>query len=163
MFYPWLPTQYAAHTQSVPIILFTHLTLCCCVFSYSPCLGGWTRPSSLQDTNNNFPSTSVWASQKVSYNGQLPYVTNWQMQFALCFCFIIYQISCKICVFINHKTCGSCTVAHQILYSALSTDILWTADGLGGSVDWSARSSETKTTDFWLLEFIQLWCVSVLC
>jgi len=30
------------------------------------------------------------------------------------------------------QTCGSCTVTHQISYSALSTDILWTADGRGG-------------------------------
>ena len=48
---------------------------------------------------------------------------------------IIYQISCKLCVFINHKTRSPCTAAHQILYSALSTDILWTTDGRGGPVD----------------------------
>jgi len=75
------------------------------------------------------------------------------MQCALCFCLIIYQISCKICVSTNHKTCSSCTVGHQILYSSLSTDSLWTAAGSGGPVDRIARSSGTITQDFWLLEY----------
>jgi hypothetical protein len=61
--------------------------------------------------------------QFISCYGKLSYVTNRQMQCTLCSCLIIYQFSSKICVFINDKTCGSCTVPYLILYSALSKGI----------------------------------------
>jgi len=132
--------------------------LCCSVLSYRQCLAGWTRPPSLQDININFPSLSVWASQEINCYGLLPYVTNCQLHCAVCFCLIIYQMSCTIRVFINHKTCSSCTAAHQILYSALSTDIQWTADGRGGPVNWPTRSSANNVLCFWLLECVK-FCV----
>ena len=156
--YRRLPTKYAADPQFVANILCTPHTVCCCVLSYCPCMVGWIRPPSLQDINTNFPFLSVWASQEISCFGQFPFVTNLQMECAVCFCLIIYQISRKMCVFINHKICSPCTAAHQILYSALSTDILWTADGRGGPIDWPARSSGNNALCLWLLEYIKLLC-----
>ena len=56
-----------------------------------PCLQRWIRPPSLQDINTNFPFLSVWTSQEISSYGQLPYVTNWQMQYAVCFCLALWR------------------------------------------------------------------------
>jgi hypothetical protein len=113
-----------------------------------------TRPS-LKNINTNFPTISLWASQEISCYGQLCYVTNWQMQCAVCFWFNYLPDLLQKMRLRNPQTCGSCTAAHQIIYSELSTHILWRADGRGGPVNWPARSSENNALGFWLLQYIK--------
>jgi hypothetical protein len=44
-------------------------------------------------------------------------------------------------------------MAHQMFHYAMSTDIMWTADGRGGTIDLPAQSSDTNILNFQLLEY----------
>ena len=115
LFYQWLPTKYVAEPQFVANTLFTRkavpkgVLLC----TFITAMYGRVKtptPPSLQDINIDFPSMSEWHLRR---SALWPSFSRNKLTCSVpsvLFNYLPY-LRYSMCVFINGRTSGSCTVA----------------------------------------------------